>query len=150
MPDIRMSSVARRWERTLRDEGLGLLEQELCGRVIVRTEIITPSRAYLPEPERLRDALELWLTGDPTAFTLVGQTILAYNGNQFPPRKRVRILLRVAEGLCQGKTVNEATRGCAGPREVAYRYLRPLYAALVEHPSLIDDDHTGDDEPRGD
>lgn len=105
MTNNRTSKAVLKWEQRLRAEGLAPLDQQTVWRggsvrqdryeqrtsgrlcVVVRTEIITPLLPYLPEPERLRAALEQWITGNASGFTRVGQALLGYTGNQSSPRR---------------------------------------------------------------
>lgn len=115
------------------------------GRVIVRTEIITPMRQYLHAPHRLVTALEAWLVGRPS-FGVVGLVMLARTQRKGPrwPRRRARILLRVCEALAEGKTMYEATTKGA-EKDLAYGYLRPLAACVLATSDALGDDDPDDD-----
>jgi hypothetical protein len=106
-----------KWEAKLKREGLAPIDQVIGGRIVVRTQIITPMLPYVPSPDRLVHAIELWLSGDGSAFTAHGLALLARVPDQPKrdwPRRR-------------------------GDTDLAYRYLRDLYRYLAEAPALGDD-----------
>ena len=134
------------WEARLRAEGLAPIDQHYRNRTVVRTSIIVPRKRYLPHPERLRDALRAWLTGDRSGFGPLGLAMLDGPRKGFAvdpvwPILRARILLRLCVALCEGRTINHAARrDDQQDTALAYKYLRPLYGALSENFALCDDD----------
>jgi hypothetical protein len=134
-------NLVAKWEAKLKREGLAPIDQVIGGRIVVRTQIITPMLPYVPSPDRLVHAIELWLSGDGSAFTAHGLALLARVPDQPKrdwPRRRARILLRVCRALADGKSINQACQR-RGDTDLAYRYLRDLYRYLAEAPALGDD-----------
>jgi hypothetical protein len=115
----------------------------------MRTEIIgPPTPCYLPDPARLADAIVSWLAGDRTVFTSAGCALLASVPNHYRrdwARRRARKLVDICRALADGMTVHQAARRHRCGDDIAYRFLRPLYAALAEKTAPVDDDDTGAD-----
>lgn len=150
-----LASEVDKWERRLRQEGLAPLDQRLCGRVIVRTQVITPQKQYLDEPDRLALALEAWLRGDTSGFDNAGCAMLrrlgrGRQGGVRWPRRRARILLRICVALAEGKTMVQAAAMTGADRDLAYDYLRPLSASLLAADAPLIDDDSDDDGTTGD
>jgi hypothetical protein len=146
----RHGNTVAKWEARLRDEGLAPLDQRVGGRVVIRTEVITPRRQLIDNPEALARALEQWCSGNRACFDSAGrEMLLRMNGNRHVrgrswPKRRARILLRLCLALCEGTGIYEAMHN---PREkdLAYDYLPALSRCVLATDLPPDDDESGDD-----
>lgn len=155
------AALAAKWEQRLKREGLAPIDQRMRGRVIVRTQVIEYRPRYVPDPERLAVALEAWAAGDASHFDSRGNELLSsarvgtrrgltkLGGSLTTwPRRRALVLARICRALVDGHRVAEVARRYGCSEDMAYVYLRPLYAALSENVSPDDDDHErADDAP---
>jgi hypothetical protein len=150
-------ALAEKWERRLRAEGLGVLhDQVIRGRVVVRTLVIShyPQLQYLPDPARLAQALDAWADGDASRFDDKGHRMLAATQGCRPdrvgdlrrwPKRRARILAKICWSLAEGESVAECARRHGCSEDLAYVYLRPLFAALSDRSAQVDDDDANRD-----
>lgn len=144
------SREVAKWEARLRDDGLAPLDQRVGGRIVIRTEIITPRKQLIDNPEALARALEQWCSGNRACFDSAGRAMLtrvvgvAHACGRSWPKRRARILLRLCLALCDGTGIYEAIRD-RREKDLAYDYLPALSRCVLATDLPPDDDESGDD-----